>query len=92
MTHLTDWYERIAVRPAFRKAVVDWGEHHIREADRAWERSLRDDRGALEGDCGVIQCGGGRRELRVTADPVLFWITAFAAALFVGGSKGGGCR
>jgi len=26
MTHLTDWYERIAVRPAFRKAVVDWGD------------------------------------------------------------------
>jgi len=25
----------------------------------------------------------------VTTDPVLFWITAFAAALFVGGSKGG---
>ncbi|HKL68031.1 TSUP family transporter, partial [Salibaculum sp.] len=25
----------------------------------------------------------------MTTDPVLFWITAFAAALFVGGSKGG---
>lgn len=26
MTHLNDWYERIAARRAYRKAVVDWGD------------------------------------------------------------------
>lgn len=32
MTHLNDWYARIAGRPAYRKAVVDWGD--ITEARR----------------------------------------------------------
>lgn len=26
MTHLNDWYARIAARPAYRKAITDWGD------------------------------------------------------------------
>ncbi|KPP83903.1 MAG: glutathione S-transferase [Rhodobacteraceae bacterium HLUCCA08] len=26
MTHLTDWYDRIAARPAYKAAIVDWGD------------------------------------------------------------------
>lgn len=26
MTHLTDWYDRIAARPAYHKAIVEWGD------------------------------------------------------------------
>ena len=26
MAHLNDWYARIAARPAYRKAVIDWGD------------------------------------------------------------------
>lgn len=33
MTHLNDWYARIAARPAWKKAVVDWGD--ITEARRS---------------------------------------------------------
>lgn len=33
MTHLTNWYDRIAARPAWQRAVIDWGD--ITDARRA---------------------------------------------------------
>jgi len=32
LSHLNEWYSRIAARPAYRKAVVEWGD--ITEAKR----------------------------------------------------------